>query len=172
MVPIDWVSPALRRLLYPFPHPTEIRAEAEARRVDPFLLLGVIREESRFDAGAVSPAAARGLAQFVLPTARRVAISAGLPLPGARDLDRPTVAIALGASYLAELSVRFQGRDAAVAAAYNAGEDQAALWQRYCFTHEPEEYLAKIGFRETRAYVQRVLGSRAHYAALYGGGLR
>jgi hypothetical protein len=42
------------------------------------------------------------------------------------------------------------------------------LWQRYCFTKEPEEFLSKIGFRETRAYVQRVLGSREHYAALEG----
>jgi soluble lytic murein transglycosylase-like protein len=53
-------------------------------------------------------------------------------------------------------------------AAYNAGEDQAALWRRTCLTAEPEEYLAKIGFRETRAYVMRVLESRATYRALYG----
>ena len=54
-------------------------------------------------------------------------------------------------------------------AAYNAGEDQAALWRRYCLTAEPEEFLAKIGFRETRAYVVRVLESQAAYRALYGG---
>lgn len=170
VVPLDWVSPELRRLLYPYPYPAEIRAEAEARRVDPFLLLAVIREESRFDPAAVSPAAARGLTQFVLPTARRVAAGAHLPPPRARDLERPAVAIALGASYLADLALRFQGSEALLAAAYNAGEDQTALWQRYCFSREPEEFLSKVGFRETRAYVQRVLGSRAHYAALYGGG--
>jgi len=167
VVPLDWVSADLRRLLYPYPYPAEIRAETEARRVDPFLLLGVIREESRFDPAALSPAAARGLTQFVLPTARRVANVAGLPPPRGRDLERPAVAIALGASYLADLAARFQGREELVAAAYNAGEDQTALWQRYCFTQEPEEFLAKVGFRETRAYVQRVLTSRAHYAALY-----
>ena len=53
-------------------------------------------------------------------------------------------------------------------AAYNAGEDQATLWRRYCQTAEPEEYLAKVGFRETRAYLVRVMESRAHYDALYG----
>lgn len=167
-VPFDAVSPALARLLYPFAWGAEIRAEAEGRRIDPFLLAALIREESRFDPVALSPAAARGLSQFVVPTARRVAAAAGLAPPSARDLDRPQVAIALGAAYLAELAARFERRTEVMAAAYNAGEDQAALWLRYCFTQEPEEYLAKVGFRETRAYVQRVLGSREHYAALYG----
>lgn len=168
-VPIDWVDPALRRLLLPLPWSAEIRAESAARRIDPFLLAGLIREESRFDPHAVSPAAARGLTQFVLPTARRIARLAGLPPPRVEDLERPPVAIALGASYLAELATRFQGREEVMAAAYNAGEEQAVLWQRYCFTQETEEFLSKIGFRETRAYVQRVLGSRDHYADLYGG---
>jgi soluble lytic murein transglycosylase len=77
------------------------------------------------------------------------------------------VAIALGASYLGNLAARFQGREEVMVAAYNAGEEQAALWLRYCFSQEPEEYLSKVGFRETRAYAQRVLASRAHYAALY-----
>ncbi len=167
-VPIEWVSPGLRRLLFPFPWRSRIRAEAEARGVDPLLLVALIREESRFDPKALSPAAARGLTQFVLPTARRVAARLGLPPPRAEDLERPEVAIALGAGYLSELGGQFGGRVEIVAAAYNAGEAQAALWQRYCFTQEPEEFLSKIGFRETRAYVQRVLASRAHYAALEG----
>jgi soluble lytic murein transglycosylase-like protein len=53
-----------------------------------------------------------------------------------------------------------------MAAAYNAGEEQTAVWQRFCHTAEPEELLAKIGFGETRAYVARVLESRNAYRAL------
>jgi hypothetical protein len=40
------------------------------------------------------------------------------------------------------------------------------LWLRYCSTQDEAEFLSKVGFRETRAYLRRVLGSRAHYAAL------
>lgn len=166
-VPVEWIAPELRRLLYPFPWRSEIRAEAAARGIDAWLLVALIREESRFDPRALSPAAARGLTQFVLPTARRIASLAGLPPPGAEDLDRPEVAIALGAAYLGELSGRFESRVELMAAAYNAGEDQAALWRRYCFSQEPEEFLSKVGFRETRSYVQRVLGGREQYADLY-----
>jgi soluble lytic murein transglycosylase len=169
-LPLDWVSPDLLRLLYPYPWRGTIRVQAAAYRVDPALLAAILREESRFDPDAVSPAAARGLAQFTLPTARRLARRTGLAQALDPDsLHDPAIAIPLGAAYLAELERRFPRATPVGVAAYNAGEDQAALWRRYCLTSEPEEYLAKIGFRETRAYVIRVLESQAAYRALYGG---
>jgi soluble lytic murein transglycosylase len=170
-LPLDWVAADLLRLLYPYPWSGTIRVQATAFRVDPALLAAVLREESRFDPGAVSPAAARGLAQFTLPTARRLARRTGLAQAlEPESLHDPGIAIPLGAAYLADLARRFPRATEVGVAAYNAGEDQAALWRRYCLTSEPEEYLAKIGFRETRAYVLRVLESQAAYQALYGGG--
>lgn len=172
-LPFAWISPALRRLLYPMPYRARLEERVGGDADALYLLAAVMREESRFQPEAVSPAAARGLAQLVLPTARRLAKGLGWPGIGAEDLHRPEVSIALGAAYLAELGQRFAkgGTANAVApmtvAAYNAGEDQATLWRRYCQTAEPEEYLAKVGFRETRAYLVRVLESRAQYAALY-----
>lgn len=172
-LPFDWVSPALRRLLYPLPYRARLEERFGRDRDALYLLAAVMREESRFQPEAVSPAAARGLAQLVLPTARRLASGLGWAGLRAEDLHRPEVSIALGAAYLSELGQRFgaAGEGAVAApmtvAAYNAGEDQAALWRRYCQTAEPEEYLAKVGFRETRAYLVRVLESRAQYAALY-----
>jgi soluble lytic murein transglycosylase len=135
--------------------------------VDPYLLTALIREESRFDSRAVSAASARGLTQFVLSTASRLAPRAGLDSVSPEDLHRPEVSIALGAAYLEELLERFDGREHQAVAAYNAGENQAELWLSYCFTMEPEEYLTKVGFRETRSYLSNVLGSRAQYADLY-----
>ncbi len=166
-IPSEWVSSALRKLLFPFPYRSRLRERAGADGIDRFLLAAVLREESRFQPEAVSPAAARGLAQLVLPTARRLARALGWGELGAEDLHRPEVSIALGSAYLAELQRRFANAPSMVVAAYNAGEDQATLWRRYCQTAEPEEYLAKVGFRETRAYLVRVLESRAQYAALY-----
>ena len=167
-LPVDWVDPELRRRLFPLPYRNSLLAQASLHRIDPWLLAAIFREESRFDPEAVSPAAARGLAQLVLPTARRVALGMGLRSPSAADLHRPAVAIPIAAAYLAQLEGRFGGSATAALAAYNAGEVQAELWRKYCRSNEPEELLAKIGFRETRAYVVRVLESRAHYAALYG----
>ncbi|MCB9377500.1 MAG: lytic transglycosylase domain-containing protein [Holophagales bacterium] len=168
-VPIDWVDADLRRLLYPLPFAESIREQSALRGVDPNLLAAILREESRFDPEAVSPATAVGLSQFVYSTARRLARDLGLPEPLPGDLRRPEVSIALGAGYLAELAGRFGGRVPAIVTAYNAGETQTELWLRYCFTQDEAEFLSKVGFRETRAYLRRVLRSRAHYAALERG---
>jgi soluble lytic murein transglycosylase len=164
-VPLALQPSVFRALLYPLPHRETLLAEARRRGVDPHLLAALVREESRFDARAFSGAAARGLAQLVTPTARRVAAQAELRLaPG--DLYRPEVSLALGAAYLAEL-LREAGRAEHLAvAAYNAGPAQARLWRGYCAGDEPAEYLTKVGFRETRAYLRRVLTSREQYERL------
>ncbi len=53
-------------------------------------------------------------------------------------------------------------------AAYNAGPAQARLWRGYCFGNGLPEYYSKIAFAQTRAYVRKVLASRAVYEELYG----
>ncbi|MEM9556535.1 MAG: transglycosylase SLT domain-containing protein [Acidobacteriota bacterium] len=167
-VPYDALPVDYRRLLYPFRYSYWVLRESSKREIDPFLLAGLIREESRYDPEAFSGASARGLAQFIVPTARRVADAIDLELRGVRSLHDPETAIALGAGYLGLLAVEHEGRIEEMAAGYNAGEPQARLWRNYCFSDEMPEYLAKIAFRETRGYVAKVLTSRAHYAALYG----
>lgn len=167
-VPLPLQPVELHRLLYPLAHRDRLLAEAEARGSDPWLLAAVIREESRFDPTALSPAAARGLTQFVLPTARRIAGELQMGPLTPEDLYRPEVSIALGAAYLAELLRQFDGAPHVAVAAYNAGVPQARLWRSYCASPEPEEYLSKVGFKETRGYLRKVLTSWAHYRHLYG----
>ncbi len=167
-LPAPLLPDGYRRLLYPLPYLEALRAQAERRSVDPHLLAAVLREESRFDPRALSPAAARGLGQFVLPTARRLAPQIGLAAITAADLERPAISIALAAAYLRELDQLFPRAPHMAVAAYNAGEPQALLWRSYCYSNEPEEYLTKVAFRETRGYLTRVLSSREQYAELYG----
>lgn len=167
-LPIEWVGPQLQRLLYPLPLAAHLEQEAKRRGVDPWLLAAVLRQESRFAADAVSAVGARGLAQFVLPTAQRLAAGLGLSLPDAEALHDPRLAITLGAAYLADLWHKFGGNELAVVAAYNAGEAQVELWRSSCTSDDPDELLAKIGFLETRTYVVQVLENRAVYASLYG----
>ena len=156
-----------RRLLYPFAYQDQILSEADRRKIDPHLLAGIIREESRFDPRAFSMASARGLTQFVFPTAREVASRHEIGEVAPQDLERPEIAIALGAAYLHQLHEEFGGSLPEVVAAYNAGEPQSKLWRRYCISDEPEEYLTKVAFRETRNYLAKVLTSRAQYHELY-----
>ena len=156
----------LRQLLQPYPFRATIETEARRWAIDPHLLAAVLREESGFDPRARSTAAAHGLAQFVLPTARLLAGQIGYPPPSVADLERPAVAIALGAAYLAQLQRALHGAVQAVAA-YNAGEPQAALWRAYCIGRDDDEYYTKVAFQETRSYVADVMASRDQYDELY-----
>lgn len=166
-VPLDLQPRDLHRLIYPHPYQQIVETHAKKRGVDPDLLAAILREESRLDPAALSPAAARGLAQLTLPTARHLAADLDMPHLDPEDLYRPEIAIALGAANLGIITKNLGGAPHAVAAAYNAGEPQARLWRSYCFSPEPEEYFAKVGFRETRAYLRRVLTTMAHYQELY-----
>lgn len=161
------VPAGLRRLLYPFAFSETLVAQAMRRRIDPYLLAAILREESRFDPRALSPASARGLAQFVEPTARELGRRIGLGDLTADDLYRPEVAITLAAAHLRELADRFGGTTPAAVAAYNAGEPQAELWRRYCVSDEPAEYFTKVSFVETRGYVEKVLRSWGQYRDIY-----
>jgi len=158
----------LRRLLYPFAHAEQVVSQSLEHGVDPYLLAAIIREESRFDARALSAASARGLTQFVHRTAVRVGRGIGFDRLAPDDLYRPEVAIALGAAHLGELARRFRGADHLAVAAYNAGEPQALLWRSYCFSPDAAEYFTKVNFTETRGYLEKVLRSRAHYREIYG----
>ncbi len=157
-----------RRHLYPWPYRHLITTSASRHGVEPELLTGLIREESRFDPEAVSVAAARGLAQFVHPTAARIAGTIGLRIEDPADLHKPEIAIALGAAYLEELLETFDGRVEDAVTAYNAGEDQTRVWRSYCYSRNPAEYYSKVGFTQTRSYLRKVLSSRGQYTELYG----
>lgn len=162
-LPERWWPEAVRLALVPPAYRELILPAAGRHRVDPALVAAILREESRFDTTAFSPAGARGLGQFVLPTANRLAAALGWADFTAADLERPEIAIELTAAHLAELGERYGDRTELVVAAYNAGEAQVEAWRRTCATHEPAEFLSRVAFRETRGYLSRVLESRDRY---------
>jgi soluble lytic murein transglycosylase-like protein len=166
-LPSPFTPPRFRQLLYPYPHRYLVERAAARHGIDPLLLAALIREESRFDPRAQSAAAARGLTQFVFSTASVVAERENLGPLSPTDLERPEIAIELGAAYLRDLSLQFGGAQHAMVAAYNAGEPQVRLWRRYCHSDDPAEFLTKVAFQETRSYLTKVLSSYAEYRDLY-----
>jgi soluble lytic murein transglycosylase len=137
--------------------------------VDPYLVAGVIREESRFDPNAVSSASAYGLMQLLPGTARGAARLAGVPPPDLRALADPQTNILLGSIVLQELVQRFGRVDLALAA-YNAGPDSVRSWQARRANLDPDAFVEEIPYSETRGYVKTVLQSAAIYRWLYRDG--
>ncbi len=172
-VPDDFVPQLLprelRELLFPRYFYDWIADDAETYRADPRLLLSIMREESRFNPRAKSSAAARGLLQLLITTARQVAEGLGLVEVAPEDLYDPRLVIRLGAKYLGDLQAKFGGDPYAAAAAYNAGPAQAALWRKLQPAEGHDYFLSTVSFAETRNYVRKVLNSYERYGEIYQG---
>lgn len=154
-------------VLFPFLYRDLIEEEARRAGVDPFLLAGLIRQESSFRADARSWAGARGLAQIMPATGAWLA-RATLPVPFDPDLlDVPEVNVRMGATYLADMLRRYNGRVDYALAAYNAGPGRVDRWRRGLPT-ETDEFREAIPIAETRSYVQLVLRNQEVYRRLYG----
>ncbi len=167
-VPSRAMPPSLRQALYPFPEPDLVWSSAAAAEIDWSLLAAVAREESRWDARALSAVGARGLVQLMPATAMRVAARVGAPEPSRDDLFVPRISLELGAVELARLVKVFGGRRAPAIAAYNAGEAQAILWLEQCGAGCTDAmYLMNISFVSTRIYTADVLSAATIYAELY-----
>jgi soluble lytic murein transglycosylase len=133
------------------------------------LVSGVAREESRWEAAAISEVGARGLMQLMPATAGGVAALHSLPPPTLEGLFEPELSLELGARELGRLYRAFESQPAPVAAAYNAGEAQARLWLAECGAPCPSErYVVSISFNVTSRYTRDVLAAAASYGELYG----
>ncbi|SDF25785.1 Cell wall-associated hydrolase, NlpC family [Blastococcus aurantiacus] len=108
--------------------------------VDASLLAAVASVESNFDAGAVSPAGAEGLMQFMPATARGLGVSA---------LD-PASAVDGAARYLKQLTGQFGSTELALAA-YNAGPGTVS------------RYGGIPPYPETQNYVRNVMSKAEAY---------
>jgi len=154
------------KVLFPFPYEATIRREAERNNFDPMFAAGLIRQESTFQADAVSHADAIGLMQILPKTGRLLAKQRKIRYTKNTLFD-PNINIELGMLYIANLT-RATGGPEYAAAAYNAGEDRIALWKSERTYDEVPELVESIPFTETREYVQIVLRNTDMYRALYG----
>jgi soluble lytic murein transglycosylase len=132
------------------------------------LLLAVARRESRFRAGAVSPAGARGLMQLMPTTAQRVSKDLGIAYTRARLTDDPAYNATLAKAYLARLLKRYDGVLELALAAYNAGPTRVNAWlweygDPRSGEIERDDWVELIPFAETRAYVQDILAAYGVY---------
>lgn len=110
-------------------HREVLREAAEYSGLDPYLLAGLVANESGGDVDAVSGANALGLFQLRLATAVERAEILGLPEPTRETLLSDARANALiGSSYLAYLLERYDGELEAALAAYNTGPTRLDRW--------------------------------------------
>jgi soluble lytic murein transglycosylase len=163
---ISEVPVAAWKALYPLPYEGALRREAAKNDFDPMFAAGLIRQESTFQADAVSHANAIGLMQVLPKTGKLLARQLKVRYSKNR-LFEPDFNIEVGMAYIANL-VRETGALEYAAAAYNAGEDRIAAWKSERNYEEIPELVESIPFTETREYVQVVLRNTEVYRMIYG----
>ena len=154
-------------MAYPLGYQSLVESYAGTYAIDPYLLYALIREESHFNARAVSVAGARGLMQVMPSTGEYIAANMGEPYSVESLLD-PEKSIRFGSWYLKKLLDKFDGNAVLALAGYNGGPGAAARWQDRFSGLEEDEFVESIPYKETRGYVKKVLRSYAVYQSVYG----
>lgn len=157
-------------LRFQTPYNDEIRKAAAAVNLDASLTFGLIRQESRFWAEAVSSAGALGLMQVMPATGKWIAQQLNVRDYRPSQLTDINVSTNFGAFYLKNALNNQGGSEPLAAAAYNAGAGRAYAWKDQRRTLEGAIYAESIPFNETRDYVKKVLANAVWYAHLLGSG--
>ncbi len=162
--------PDLWVLAYPQGYWDSIATYSKKYGQDPYFIAAIIREESQFQATALSPAGARGVMQVMPRTGEWVARNVSVPGFDRSRLFEPDMAINVGTWYIGHLMKRFKNDPLLVAAAYNAGPEAVTSWisRNGPAGLERDVFVESIPFAETRSYVKKVLRNYAEYKRIYG----
>jgi soluble lytic murein transglycosylase len=152
-------------ILYPLAYWQTVNEISDHYALDPFILLAVMREESRFDPDARSIAGALGLMQIMPQTAYRLDKHLKIDITDTSGIYNIRTNITVGAYYLNSLLKEFGSLPLALAA-YNAGHDRVREWVKEGKYGAYDEFIEDIPYDETRNYVKRVLLTYFTYLSL------
>jgi soluble lytic murein transglycosylase len=128
-------------------------APSSGYHIDPALVLAFTREESKFQANAVSPVGARGLMQIMPATANHLA---GTTVTNSQ-LSDPSFNMNLGQLFLEQQLDEMSGNIVEIAAAYNAGPGSITRWMGSKPSTDPLLFIESMPVQATRTYVKAVL---------------
>jgi soluble lytic murein transglycosylase len=166
-LPMQQVPEVYWHLLFPRPFWPDLVADSERNNLDPYLVASLIRQESEFNAGAVSRANAYGLMQLLPSVGKAAAKKDGVKHFTPAALLNPSTNLELGTTNLKQVLDRFGNQPEYALAAYNAGDVPIRQWLASNDYKDVPEFVESIPYTETREYVQAILRNREMYRALY-----
>jgi soluble lytic murein transglycosylase len=161
--PAEFVEMAFPRIH--LNHTTQVAAR---HSVDPHLVWAVIRQESRYDASAVSPAGALGLMQITPGAAGLSRAHGKIPSKEIAEILDPKQNVSLGIKILSRNLAGFKGKIIPAVASYNADIRKVREWLQKNGKMKDDEFIENMPYLETRIYVKKVLAGYRAYSRLYG----
>lgn len=150
--------------LYPFPFLEPIETWSQERQLNPLLVTALIRQESRFMPGIRSSVGATGLMQVMPDTGAWIAKQIKLKT---YQLNDPDDNIKLGTWYLDYTHQEYSGNSMLAIASYNAGPGAVGGWVAKAGQQDPDVFVEKIPYAETKGYVKSVFENYWNYLRLY-----
>lgn len=157
----------LQQRAYPRRFDQLIQTEATAHNLDPLVMFSLIRQESLFEEGARSVAAAQGLAQIIPDTGQWVADRLSYPNYSNALIYRPYINVKFGAYYLDWVRNYLDGNLVSALVGYNAGPGRSEGWREQA-GNDDAVFVEMLTITEPRVYVQAIVSNLYHYARLYG----
>ena len=168
-IPLEAAPFRFWQMAYPLPWRSSLEQYAAQYSLDPFILAGLIRQESEFDTNAVSRSNARGLTQVMPATGRWLSPKVGIRGFTTAMLHTADANLRLGSFYMRMMLDTLDSNLEFTLAAYNAGKGRVDKWRTWFDYREPAEFVESIPFEETRNYVQVVIRNADFYRRLYSG---
>ncbi|HAC62843.1 MAG TPA: tail length tape measure protein [Cyanothece sp. UBA12306] len=157
-------TPEYWHALFPFPFYETITKWTQQRQLNPLLVTSLMRQESRFEPEIASPVGAKGLMQVMPATGEWVANKIQLKN---YSLSNPNDNVNLGTWYLNYTHDTYSNNSLLAVASYNAGPGNVSKWVKRYQTSDPDVFVEKIPFRETKGYVESVFGNYWNYLRIY-----
>ncbi|MDX2287816.1 MAG: lytic transglycosylase domain-containing protein [Hyphomicrobiaceae bacterium] len=140
---------------------------------EPAFLLAIARQESEFNTETVSGAGAKGILQVMSVTAKHVCRDYKITCEIDRLLTDEAYNTRIASAYIADRMGEFSGSYVLGLAGYNAGPGRTRQWIKAfgdprSKAIDPIDWIERIPFSETRAYVGKVLSNIQIYRARLG----
>ena len=154
-------------MAFPRVHQKATTRAAKRHSIDPNLVWAVIRQESLYDASAVSPAGALGLMQVTPGAAGVVSRHGRVPAKAIAKLLEPEKNVAYGVRILSGNLRSFKGQIVPAVASYNADIKKVRGWVKKNGHMKQDVFIENIPYLETRLYVKKVLAGYQAYSLLH-----
>lgn len=164
----EWLAlrqtPEYWQALFPFPYSNTIVKWSKEHQINPILVVSLIRQESRFEPEIRSSAGALGLMQVMPETGEWIAEKIALE---DYSLINPENNITLGTWFLDFTHDEYKNNSMLAIASYNAGPGNVSSWVKRFGFNDPDEFVEKIPFGETKNYVESVFSNYWNYLRIY-----
>ncbi len=157
-------NPSYWQVIYPFPFSELIVSWAQTRQLNPLLVTGLVRQESRFQPQIESVVGAVGLMQVMPETAAWIGERTGKE---SYSLKKPEDNVEFGTWFLDFTHEQFGDNSLFAVASYNAGPAIVDEWVKEGDFTNADEFVENIPYPETKGYIDSVFGGYWNYLRLY-----